>query len=58
MDKRCAIQIMTKAAELYRDNLEAQKILFLYGASSEVTKQLQTKGKFLSAIQGYEISCR
>ena len=27
MNKRRAIQIMTKAAELYRDNLEDQKAL-------------------------------
>ena len=26
MDKRRAIQIMTKAAEIYRDNLEDQKV--------------------------------
>ena len=34
MDKRRAIQIMTKAAEIYRDNLEDQKVLFLYGLPS------------------------
>ncbi len=56
MDKRRAIQIMTKAAELYRDNLEDQKILFLYGISSDVKKQLQTEGKVLSSIQGYEVA--
>ncbi len=31
MDKRRAIQIMKRAAELYRDNPEDQKVLFLYG---------------------------
>lgn len=56
MDKRSAIQIMTKAAELYRDNLEDQKILFLYGIPADVKKQLQTKEKFLSSIQGYEVA--
>ena len=56
MDKRRAIQIMTKAAGLYRDNLEDQKVLFLYGMPSEVKKQLQTQGKVLSAIQGYEVA--
>ena len=56
MDKRHAIQIMTKAAELYRDNLEDQKILFLYGLPSEVRKQLQTEEKVLSSIQGYEVA--
>lgn len=56
MDKRRAIQIMTKAAELYRDNLEDQKVLFLYGLPSEVKKQLQTEEKHLSGIQGYEVA--
>ena len=47
---------MTKAAVLYRDDLEDQKVLFLYGASSEVKRQLQTNGKILSSIQGYEVA--
>lgn len=54
MYKRRAIQIITKAAEIYRDNLEDQKVLFLYGISSDVRKQLQTEGRILSSIQGYE----
>ena len=29
MDKRRAIQIMTKAAQLYKEHLEDQKVLFL-----------------------------
>lgn len=56
MDKRKAIQIMTKAAELYKDNLEDQKILFLYGLPSDVKKQLQTDEKIISALQGYEVA--
>ncbi len=56
MDKRRAIQIMSKAAEIYRDNLEAQKVLFLYGTPSDVKKQLQIEGKILSSIQGYEVA--
>lgn len=56
MDKRRAIQIMTKAAELYRDNLEDQKVLFLYGVPSEVKKELQAEGKFLSSIKGCEVA--
>jgi hypothetical protein len=56
MDKRRAIQIMTKAAGIYRDNLEDQKVLFLYGLPSEVKKQLQTEGKVLTSIQGYEVA--
>ena len=38
MNKRKAIQIMTKAAELYKDNLEDQKILFLYGLVADRRK--------------------
>ena len=54
MDKRRAIRIITRAAELYRDNLENQKVLFLFGMPSLVKKQLLTEDKFLSSIQGYE----
>lgn len=56
MDKRHAIQIMTKAAQLYRDNLEDEKILFLYGLPSEVKMELQTQNKILSSIKGYEVA--
>lgn len=56
MNKKHAIQIMTKAAQSYRDNLEDQKVLFLYGIPSEVKKQLQTEGKIFSSIQGYEVA--
>lgn len=56
MDKRRAIQIMAKAAELYRDNLEDQKVLFLYALPSEIKKELQTEGKTLSSMKGYEVA--
>ena len=46
MDKRRAIQIMTKAAQLYKENLEDQKVLFLYGLPREVKKQLQKRERF------------
>lgn len=55
MDKRRAIQIMTKAAELYRDNLEDQKILFLYAVPSVIKEQLGTEGKVLSSMRGFEV---
>lgn len=42
MDKRRAIQIMTKAAQLYREHLDDQKVMFLYGVPSEINKQLST----------------
>jgi len=55
MDKRRAIQIMTKAAEIYKNHLEDQKVLFLYGVPSEIKKQLQAEEKFLSSIKCYEV---
>lgn len=55
MDKRRTIQIMTKAAKLYKEHLEDQKILFLYGVPSEINKQLLTDSKHLSAINKYEV---
>lgn len=56
MDKRKAIQIMTKAAALYQKNLEDQKILFLYGMPSEVKKELQTEENNLLSIKKYEVA--
>lgn len=56
MDKRHAIQIMTKAAKLYRENLEDQKILFLYGIPSEIRKQLETEENYLPQLKGYEVA--
>lgn len=56
MDKRRAIQIITKAATLYHAKLEDQKILFLYGVPAEVRKQLQTEGDRLLSIKSYEVA--
>ena len=56
MDKRRAIQIMTRAAALYHANLEDQKVIFLYGVPAEVRKQLLIdKGKLLP-IKSYEVA--
>ena len=55
MNKKQAIQIITRAVESYRDNLEDQKVLFLYGIPSEVKKQILKQEKILSAIQYYEV---
>ena len=51
MDKRRAIQIMTKAAQLYKEHLEDQKVLFLYGLPKEVNKRL-TENDFSFAKDG------
>lgn len=55
MDKRKAIQIIIKAAEIYHKNLEDQKVLFLYGIPKEVKEQILGKRKVLSAISSYEV---
>lgn len=54
MDKKRAIQIMTKSAKMYKDNLEDRKVLFLYGVPSEVNKQLSDKG-IVTGIRAYEV---
>ena len=54
MDKRRAIQIMTRAAALYHADLEDQKVIFLYGIPAEVRKQLQEKSRMLISIKSYE----
>ena len=56
MNKRRAIQVITKAAALYRDNLEDQKVLFLYGIPAEIKKELKTQNMLLSSIKGYEVA--
>ena len=56
MDKRKAIQIITKAADLYHTNLEDQKILFLYGVPSAVRKQLQGENTKLLSIESSEVA--
>ena len=55
MDKRRAIQIMTKAAQLYKEHLEDQKVMFLYGVPSEINKQLLTDTRILSSMEKYEV---
>lgn len=54
MNKRRAIQIMVNAAELYKKNLEDQKILFLYGIPSEIKKVLQMESGRLLPVKKYE----
>lgn len=54
MNKRRAIQIMVNAAELYKKNLEDQKILFLYGIPSEIKKELGAKRGKPLPVKKYE----
>ena len=55
MDKRRAIQIMTRAAGLYRENLEDQKVLFLYGIPAEVRRKIKNAEKPLP-LNVYEVA--
>ena len=54
MDKRRAIQVMTRAAALYHANLEDQKVIFLYGVPAEVRKQIRSGNRELTAVKSYE----
>lgn len=54
MDKRRAIQVLSKSADLYKKNLEDQKVLFLYGVPAEIKGQLISGEERLSFMKGYE----
>ncbi|MCM1253449.1 MAG: PBECR4 domain-containing protein [Clostridium sp.] len=56
MDKRRAIQIITRAAVLYHANLEDQKVIFLYGVPAAVRKALQAEKGNLLSIKSYEVA--
>lgn len=56
MDKRKAIQIMANAAYLYNQNLNDQKVLFLYGPASEIKKQIQNGCCSTLPLKFYEVS--
>ena len=47
MDKRRALQIMANMAEIYRDNLEEQKALFLYGLPSDAKTVADRRKNFV-----------
>lgn len=54
MDKKRAIQILTNSARLYKENLEDNKVLFLYGIPSEIKKQLGSPDKKMLHMEYYE----
>lgn len=54
MDKKRAVQILVKSARLYKENLEDNKVLFLYGLPSEIKKQLGLPDKRLLHMEFYE----
>lgn len=54
MDKKRAIQILTNSARLYKENLEDNKVLFLYGNPSEIKKLLGLPDKKMLHMEYYE----
>ena len=50
MNKKKAISIITKAAHLYHDNLEDQKVLFIYGIPRDVRKQIEADKDPISGL--------
>jgi len=56
MDKKKAISIITKAAKLYHDNLEDQKVLFIYGVPANVNKQIVQGAKEIIELSFYEVA--
>ena len=54
MNKKKAISIITKAARLYHENLEDQKVLFIYGIPSEIRKHLEDGSDTISGFSFYE----
>ncbi|MBQ3544783.1 MAG: hypothetical protein IJA34_07355 [Lachnospiraceae bacterium] len=56
MDKKQAIRIMTRSAQLYKENLEDKKILFLYGVPSEIVKELKEENGKLLNMKKYEVT--
>ncbi len=55
MDKKKAISIITKAAKLYHENLEDQKVLFIYGVPSIINKQLSQNTETFTGLDFYEV---
>ncbi|WP_051226416.1 PBECR4 domain-containing protein [Butyrivibrio sp. MC2013] len=55
MDKKKAISIITKSAKLYHENLEDQKLLFIYGVPAVINKQLFQKVNVISGLDYYEV---
>ena len=56
MDKKKAISIITKAARAYHKNLEDQKVLFVYGTPSDVSKQLKNHATVIKGLSFYEVA--
>ena len=55
MDKKRVISIITKAAKSYHENIEDQKVLFVYGVPSEVKKQIEKNADVISCLEFYEV---
>ncbi len=58
MDKKKAIAIITRAAKLYHDRLEDQKVLFIYGVPAIISKQINDNKDIITDIHYYEVVFR
>lgn len=56
MDKKRIIRILTSSAKLYKEHLEDQKVLFIYGLPAEVKRQLNSPNKQLNKLEYYEVA--
>jgi len=50
MDKKRAIHILTKSAQLYKEHLEDRKLLFVYGVPSDINRQLKLQKQELNGL--------
>ncbi|WP_294213677.1 PBECR4 domain-containing protein [Pseudobutyrivibrio sp.] len=55
MDKKKVISIITRAAKLYHENLEDQKVLFVYGTPSEIKPQIDNGKETIEGLDLYEV---
>ncbi len=55
MDKKKAISIITKAAKLYHENLEDQKVLFIYGIPAIIKNEINQNNELISSLSFYEV---
>lgn len=55
MDKKKVISIVTRAAKLYHENLEDQKIMFVYGTPANIKPQIEKGVEIIVGMDLYEV---
>lgn len=56
MDKKKVISVVTKAAKIYHDKLEDQKVMFVFGVPTEVRKQIESNQSVINSLEFYEVA--